>query len=171
MESAPIETERLILRRPGASDIEAYTAYCLSGRSALVGGPFDEVRAFDKLAAMIGHWVLRGFGRYVFVLKLTNRSIGHVGALQLDWREPPEMSWTIWSGADEGQGYALEASRAYLEHALGALATQPLIARIHRDNLESRKLASRLGGILDDDAVAPAWSPQALTYRFSPTRP
>ncbi|MBY3273778.1 GNAT family N-acetyltransferase [Rhizobium laguerreae] len=77
----------------------------------------------------------------------------------------------LWSGADEGQGYALEASRAYLEHALGALATQPVIARIHRDNLESRKLASRLGGILDDDAVAPAWSPQALTYRFSPTRP
>ena len=56
-----IETARLILRRPVAGDLPAYEAYCSSDRTRFTGGPYTRKDAFEKLAAMIGHWEIRGF--------------------------------------------------------------------------------------------------------------
>lgn len=162
-----LETERLVLRRPGAADIAAYTDYCLSDRSRFVGGPFSEVQAFEKLAAMIGHWDLRGFGRFVFAHRDSGQPIGHAGAMQLIPDEPPEFTWTIWSGADEGYGYATEACEAYCAHAAEALGFARMIARVKLENHSSRRLAERLGGLLDEDAVAPDWYPGSVTYGFA----
>lgn len=159
-----IETARLDLRRPVATDLPAYVAYCASDRSRFVGGPFDAARAFEKLAAMAGHWDLRGFGRYVMVLE--GRAIGHVGPLQICDAEPPEMTWTLWDGALEGQGFAREAARAVTAHLLDDLGWPDLVLRIARDNAASRQLAERLGAV-PCDAPAPAWMPDALTYRLA----
>jgi RimJ/RimL family protein N-acetyltransferase len=161
-----LETARLILRRPKASDLGGYVHYCQSDRSVFVGGPFDRVRAFEKLASMIGHWDLRGFGRYVFALKANDRPIGHVGALQLDDAVSPELSWTIWDSGDEKHGYAFEAGQAYLVHAPRAYGFPSLLARVDRENLPSRKLAERLGGIPSPNARAPEWAPNSVTYDF-----
>ncbi len=161
-----IRTDRLTLRLPRASDLEPYTAYCASARTEFVGGPYDAVQSFDKLAAMIGHWQLRGFGRFVFADTATGRPIGHVGALQLhrDW--PPELTWSIWDSENEGKGYAHEASRAYYEHAAGDLGFPLLLARIIKDNAASIRLAEKLGGVLRPDMPAPPWFPDAITYAF-----
>lgn len=153
MQSFRLETQRLVLRRPCAADLDPYTRYCLSDRTRYVGGPFGRIQAFDKLAAMIGHWDLRGFGRFVAVTQRSERQIGHVGALQLDPEGPPEMTWTIWDAGDEGKGYAIEACRAYADHARTHLGFRRMIARIHRDNQRSRRLAEMLGGVLTPDAA------------------
>lgn len=108
-----LETERLFFRRPRRSDLPLYTRYCLSERSQYVGGPFNEVQAFEKLASMIGHWELRGFGRFVFLDRETERPLGHFVALQLCLSEPPEITWTIWNEMDEGKGFATEAGVAF----------------------------------------------------------
>jgi len=160
-----IKTERLLLRRPVAADLAAYTAYCTSEHSSMTGGPFTPAAAFDKLAAMIGHWDLRGFGRLVFCDTATQRPLGHVGALQLETGHLPEMSWTLWRTQDQGQSYAFEAASAYLAQAKSAYGFDRLIARIHPANKRSIKLAQRLGGALCDEP-APPWFANGVSYKF-----
>lgn len=159
-----LETDRLILVPPAPAHIAAYTDYCGSDRSRFVGGPFDRIKAFEKFCAMAGHWAMRSFGRYVIVAKATEQPIGHVGALQLDLAEAPEMTWTLWSDAAEGQGYAFEAAEAYVKHASHSLTTDKMMIRIDQDNARSIRLAIRLGAELDAGAVAPAWMPNATTF-------
>ena len=161
-----LETPRLTLRPPERADLPAYRAYCQSDRTRFTGGPYSAVQAFDKLAAMIGHWDIRGFGRLVLCNRSTGRPLGHVGALQMLDDSVPEMTWTIWSGADSGQGFAQEAASAYLTHAKDALPFTTLLARIMPENSASRRLAVRLGGVLDKGASSPTWMPDALTFVF-----
>jgi len=163
-----LETERLLLVLPHADHLPAYARYCASERSVFVGGPFDPIKAFEKLCAMSGHWSMRGFGRVVMVLKATGQPIGHVGALQLDPAELPEMTWTIWEGAFEGKGYAFEVARAYLSQAPDALRTQGMVVRINKDNSRSLRLAERIGAVRDDAAEPPTWMPEAVTYLVKP---
>ena len=167
MKNKTITSDRLRLVLPEAGHLAAYTAYCGSERSAFVGGPYDPVKAFEKFSAMAGHWTLRGFGRYVITLRSTGQAIGHVGALQLDSADLSEMTWTLWDGACEGQGYATEAALAYLQHAAKDLPVDRMLIRIDRDNRRSRALAERIGGALDQTAVPPTWMPKAVTYRLT----
>lgn len=157
-------TQRLVLRRPNAADLPAYTAYCTSDHSAMTGGPFAPAAAFDKLAAMIGHWELRGFGRLVFCERETMRPLGHVGALQISTDSPPEMSWTLWAAADEGHGYAHEAARAYLDGARAAYGFDSLLVRIKPENLRSLALAQRLGAQPARGIPAPPWFADAVSF-------
>lgn len=167
MQQVRLQTERLVFRKPDASDLTPYTSYCQSDRTRFVGGPFDGVQAFEKLAAMIGHWELRGFGRLVVVHRTTGRALGHVGAMQLSTDELPELTWTLWAGEDEGKGYATEACEAYRDHARNELGVSTVIARIMQDNLPSRRLAERLGGVLNVNAQPPKWMANAVTYDFA----
>lgn len=166
MSEHTIQTDRLTLRKPRTSDLEPYTAYCRGNRTAFVGGPHDGVEAFNKLAAIIGHWHLRGFGRYVFVETATDRPIGHVGALQMDADWEPDMTWSIWQGDDEGKGYALEASLAYCAHAARELDFPRMAARIIGQNQASIRLAEKLGAVLKSCSPAPPWFPDAVTYEI-----
>lgn len=161
-----LETARLVLRRPQGADLAAYRAYCLSDRTRFTGGPFTPVQAFEKLAAMIGHWDMRGFGRLVLCDRETGRAMGHVGALQPDDDQVPEMTWTLWSGADERRGVAHEAARAYLHHGQAARLFPALLAYVAPGNARSLALALRLGAVLDVGAAAPVWMPNGLTFRF-----
>ncbi|NUH65162.1 GNAT family N-acetyltransferase [Sulfitobacter sp. S0837] len=164
-----LKTKRLLFRRPIRSDLPWFTKYCLCGRTKYVGGPFSEVQAFEKLAAMIGHWELRGFGRFVFLDRATERPLGHFGALQLSVSEPPEITWTIWDQKDEGKGFATEAGVGFKSYAKQQLGLSTLIAHVHCDNSASRGLAERLGGQLDAGAVPPSWMPSSVLYRFQLT--
>ncbi len=157
-----LETARLRLRKPQASNLAAYTAYCASDRSRFVGGPFTAAEAFDKFSSMIGHWMLRGFGRYV--ISLDGTPIGHVGPLSIDDSHPPEFTWTLWDGAFEGQGYATEAALRVRQHLLGDQGWPEMIIRILPDNTGSIRIAERLGATLTDDP-APDWYAGSVTYR------
>lgn len=164
MDSFEIRTERLVLVPPAPAHLAAYTAYCASDRSSFVGGPYTAVQAFEKFAAMAGHWTLRSFGRLVITLKDTGHPIGHVGALQLDASARPEMTWTLWEDAAESKGLAFEASQAFLQHARTDPRLTEMIIRIDTDNTRSHRLARRLGARKDDAAAPPKWMPSAVTY-------
>lgn len=164
MPAETIETERLILVRPQMQHLASYVAYCASDRARFVGGPFDAAKAFEKLCAMAGHWTLRGFGRYVITLRDTGEAIGHVGALQIDDSELPEMTWTLWTDEAEGQGYAFEAARAYLAQAAAVTGTTELLIRIDPNNARSHDLAARLEATIDPMAPPP-YRPDVVTYR------
>ncbi len=159
-----IQTARLTLRKPQAGDLPAYTAYCASKRSHFVRGPFTAAEAFDKFAAIIGHWTLRGFGRYI--ITLGGRPIGHVGPLAMDDSDPPEFTWTLWDGATEGHGYATEAALAVKDHLLSEAGWPEMIIRILPDNTASCRIAERIGATLTEDP-APDGYPGSLTYRLN----
>jgi len=162
----PIQSERLELRLPQLSGLPAYINYCESTRTKYVGGPFTNIDAFEKMSAMIGHWHLRGFGRFIFVEKATNKPIGHVGASQSDQTELPDFTWTIWDVSNEKKGFALEASLAYKTYAAGKLEFQSLVARVMPENIHSIRLAKKLGGVLNADIPAPSAFPAAVSYEI-----
>ena len=155
-------TSRLILRQPRASDLEAYTRYCQGPRTKFAGGPFTAVNAFEKMAEMIGHWTLRGFGRYV--IECEGEPIGHVGPLAVH-PGTPEMTWTLWTDDAEGHGYATEAARKVADHLFNDCDWTALDIVIQAANSGSIAIADRLGARLTD-RPAPDWYQGAVIYEL-----
>jgi len=89
-------TNCLVLRQPEARDLLAYQAYCVGDRLQYLGGPYTQIQAFAKVAAMIGHCALRGFGRYV--ITRDGAPLGHVGPLGAA-PGTTDMTWTLWDGS------------------------------------------------------------------------
>lgn len=160
-----LTTDRLTLRAPQASDLSAYLAYATSARTQYVGGPKTPAQAAEKFAGMIGQWVLRGYGRLVMVVRATGAPIGHAGPLQFDASVPPELTWSLWDGAHEGQGLTLEAARAMQSWVFGALGLSHATTIIHRDNAASHRIAAHLAGHARP-AGPTALGPDFVTYDF-----
>lgn len=159
--ASTLTTARLTLRQPLPADLAGYVAYAMSDRARFVGGPFDEAQAFARLGAMIAQWPLKGYGRYVMMLG--EHAIGHVGPLAREDDHTPEMTWTLWDGAFEGQGLAAEAAQEVVRHLFDDLQWPAVIIRIEAGNKASLRLAEKLGATRSDGSI-PAWSPDVLTY-------
>jgi len=161
-----LSTARLTLRPLVIEDFPGYRAYAMDpARMAFVGGAVSEAAAFDKFSAMVGHWQLRGFGRYA--IAHGGKAIGHVGpVLRADY-DLPEMTWSLWAAKHEGRGYATEAVARILAYLMADLGWDAPIARIEPANLRSLAVAERLGAQVDAEAAPPAWFPAAVTYRFA----
>lgn len=138
-----LETDRLILRAPREEDLAPFAAFYASDAARFVGGPLPEWEVWRYLAQVIGHWHLRGFGRWIVEAKDTSAAIGLVGLhAPLDWPEP-EVGWFIWG--EPGRGYATEAGAAARRFAYGTLGMTTLISSIAAGNDASVKVAERLG--------------------------
>ncbi|MCX8508754.1 MAG: GNAT family N-acetyltransferase [Rhodobacteraceae bacterium] len=138
-----LQTERLILRAPRESDLEAMVAFSASDRTVFLGGPQDRVQTWRGLLANIGHWALRGYG-FWSVDTRGGDFVGRVGVICHDGWPEPELAWHLFDGF-EGKGYAAEAALAAREHAYGELNMGPLISMIAPANVRSIALAERLG--------------------------
>jgi ribosomal-protein-alanine N-acetyltransferase len=143
-----LATERLTLRAPRISDFETYAAFCGSERVRVLGGPFSRSDAFEKMAALIGQWALRGFGRWMVADKKTDEPLGVVGLFfPDDWPEP-EIAWSVFDPA-EGRGIAYEAAVAARGYAYGTLGMPTVISMIAPGNTRSLALARRMGATFD----------------------
>ncbi|MDO5606507.1 MAG: GNAT family N-acetyltransferase [Paracoccus sp. (in: a-proteobacteria)] len=163
-----LTTERLILRAPTAADWPAWRAFSLSDRAAFVRAPdYDAQKAWRTFGTMIGQWVLRGWGEFVFTLKGDDRALGMVGPWFPEGWPEPEIAWMMWDTDHGGKGLALEAARAAVAHALGPLGWDTAVSYIDPANTASIRLAERLGAVLDPDAATPelAESKTLLAYR------
>jgi [ribosomal protein S5]-alanine N-acetyltransferase len=159
-----LETDRMILRRPAVEDFEGLHAFSASERTRFTGGPRSPRQSFDRLTAFAGHWLMRGYGRYIVCNKAEGlRPMGHVGVFQHDVSFPPELAWTIWSAEDEGKGYARESAAAVIDHFRARAVIPELVAIIHRDNAGSIAVARALGGTL---SATPAWREDLLRFDF-----
>lgn len=139
-----LETERLRLRAPTAADFEAFATYNASERSRTVGGPFDEGQAFHRFCALIGHWQVRGFGRWLIADRQTDAALGVSGLYQpVGWPEP-EVAWTVFGDA-EGRSIAFEAATAARAFAYATLGWTTVMSAVDPANTRSVRLAERLG--------------------------
>ncbi|MEM9972845.1 MAG: GNAT family N-acetyltransferase [Pseudomonadota bacterium] len=154
IEIPSFEEGRLIYRAPRLSDFEAYAAFRGSPRSKGVGGPYLRSSAFQSLAALIGHWHLRGFGRWMIEDRDTGAPLGIVGPMHPDGWPEPEIAWSVFEAA-EGRGVAYEAARFSLRYAYEVLGWSTAISCSMPDNTRSIALAKRLGATYERDFVNP----------------
>jgi RimJ/RimL family protein N-acetyltransferase len=160
-----LETDRLRLRAPDGSDWPAWVDFATSDRARWVGGPLDRDRAWRSLGHLIGHWVMRGWGMFVFCDRASTRPLGMTGPWFPEGWPEREIGWSVWDPAAEGKGYAFEAASAARDHAYRALGWTTAVSYIDPDNLRSIALAERLGATRDLDAAVPGATEACLVWR------
>jgi RimJ/RimL family protein N-acetyltransferase len=157
-----LTTERLTLRPPAFADFPAMEKLLTSHRAKYMGGPYDSSAAWGWFCHDVALWQLFGHGALMIDLRLTGECVGQVGINHGPLFPEKELGWLLFEG-HEGQGYALEASRALRDWARadGGLAT--LVSYIDPSNARSIAVAERLGAVLD--AAAVRQDPEDLVYR------
>ncbi len=141
-----LTTERLRLRAPQADDFAVYQAFFADAvGSGNYGGPLRADQAFRVLAADLGHWALRGFGKWMMVRRDTGDAIGGCGLFHPRGWPSAELTW--WLMQDQrGAGFATEASKAAIVFAYKTLGWTSVETHMRDENEAARKLAARLGG-------------------------
>jgi RimJ/RimL family protein N-acetyltransferase len=163
-----IETERLVLRRPGRADVDELESVYGDPevmRYIGAGSAWSRRRIEDALDRWDSFWDDDGFGQLVVRRRDDGRAIGDVGLLAWDpelWRPGSrahigahaeiEIGWTLgrefW-----GHGYASEAATAVRDWALGELGLKRLISLIQPGNDRSIRVAEKLGARYERDVV------------------
>jgi ribosomal-protein-alanine N-acetyltransferase len=140
-----LQTQRLDLIPPDVSCDPAYQRfYTDPDASAAYGGPLSPAATWSRLTYDLGSWHLQGLGVWALRRRADMTIIGVCGFWQgRDW--PRELTWWLLPEA-RGQGYALEASRASVEHAYGALGWETVNTYCADSNKAAIALISRLGG-------------------------
>lgn len=141
-----LETERLNLRMFRETDWKDLHEYYGDPECTkyTIGRPLKEHESWQKLAALLGHWMLRNYGSYAMELKTTGKVIGIVGLdYPIDWPEP-EIQWGL-SRPFWKKGYAREAVMAVKKMTAEFLPDLPLISLVYPDNSNSINLAKAVG--------------------------
>ena len=119
-------------------------AFYASERSKFVGGPTTAELTWRNLASEIGHWALRGYGRWAVDVTENGEFAGVVGPWNPEGWPEPELGWDLMNGF-EGKGYATEAARAARDYAYAKLGWPTAISLCAVGNLASAAVALRLG--------------------------
>ena len=146
-----LETERLTLRAPAARDLDPFAAFFASPENTqYLGGSKTKPETWRYLGEVIGHWAMRGFGRWIVCRKGSDTPVGLVGLHEpLDWPET-EVGWYIWDG--KGEGFATEAGAAARAWAYTTLGLTTLVSIITPGNSASIRVAEKMGA-----TRAPDW--------------
>ena len=162
-----LTTERLTLEAPRVEMYPAWERFFMSSRATFVGGGPDipAAQPWRSFASITGHWVLRGFGLFVYSDRETGQTLGACGPwYPAIWPEP-EIGWSVWHPDAEGKGYAHEAARAVLTHVFQDLGWDTAVSYVDPGNIRSQNLARRLGANLDNAADRP--DPTDLVFRHT----
>jgi RimJ/RimL family protein N-acetyltransferase len=147
-----IETERLILRGPEPEDYPNFRHTFSSYRSRFMGGPLNGYETWMLYAAEIGHWQIRGYGMWMIHDRASDRTLGMAGGWKpAQWPEA-EIAWIIWPDT-AGRGYALEATHAARGYFYDRLGWHGAVSYLDPKNLDSIRLAERLGARPDPEAA------------------
>jgi len=161
------EKGRLRYRAPSMADFEAYAAFRGSERSKGVGGPHGRGASFDSLSEIIGHWHLRGYGRWIVADIETDRALGVVGLMYPeDWPEP-EIAWSVFADA-EGKGIAFEAAQFARSYAYEVLGWDSVVSCTALGNTRSEALAKRMGARFESLYQHPELGPLNVWRHLGP---
>jgi RimJ/RimL family protein N-acetyltransferase len=146
MTDATIATDRLLLRKPTASDVTPMMEVHQDPEVMRFLGPYPVTltTAWRNVAMMVGHWEMLGYGSWVVMDRSTSEIVGRVGLWYPDGWPGVELGWTV-KRSRWGQGIATEASRAALQWAWANLQVDHIISMIHPENVASIRIAEKLG--------------------------
>ena len=150
-----ITTDRLVLRRFEAADLDRYHAIFSHPDVARWLLPLDSRdEAMWNMAMIEGFWQLRGTSMMAVVRREDGELIGRCGPWHpeiLDGREI-EVGWAF-DPAHQGQGYATEAASAAVRWATDRFAPARVIHLIKDDNAASQAVARKIGSARTDETV------------------
>jgi RimJ/RimL family protein N-acetyltransferase len=162
-----LETERLILRGFRESDLDAYAEMSASEevmRYIGTGKVLSRGESWRSMAAIIGHWYLRGYGLWAVEEQQSGEMIGRVGCWKPEGWIGLEVGWSL-RRAFWGRGFATEAGLVSIDYAFTKLQQSHVISLIHPDNKASRRVAEKLGEKLE--AETEVLGNKALVYGIS----
>lgn len=141
-----LKTERLILRAPSEDDFPFYERfYTDSNASKFYGGPIQSHKAWTVLASELGHWQLRGYGRWVIENQNDGEVVGVCGFWWPQGWPRSELTWWLLPSG-RGHGYATEASKVAISFAYDVLKWDLVQTHMLDENDAARRLVVRLGG-------------------------
>lgn len=146
-----LETQRLILRAFCEADLDAYAEMSADPevmRYIGNGQTIPRFEAWRSMAAMLGHWQLRGYGMWAVEERQSRVMIGRVGCWQPEGWPGFEIGWTL-RRAYWGCGYATEAGAVAMAYAFDKLQQSHVISLIRPENSASRRVAEKLGEKLE----------------------
>lgn len=161
---AIIETTRLLLRPPEATDVQPMVEVHQDPdvvRYLAPGGSNDVAVAWRNVALMIGHWQMRGYGPWIITAKGSGEIVGRAGLWNAEGGPGVELGWVVrrsmW-----GQGIATEAAHAARDWGWQHVDTDRILCVIHKANLPSIRIAEKLGAHLERREVVDG--AEVLTY-------
>lgn len=150
-----LETDRLILRPPAAEDFEPWAAFSADEEAMRhLGGAQPRALAWRGMCTIAGAWTVKGFSMFSVIEKATGRWIGRLGPWRPEGWPGPEVGWGLVRDA-WGKGYATEGATAAIDWAFDALGWTEVIHTIEPANVNSQKVARRLGSTLLRQAEMP----------------
>jgi RimJ/RimL family protein N-acetyltransferase len=148
-----LTTARLRLRAPMITDYPSYRDVFMSDRAQHMGGPFTQDEAFADFCQGIAGWLLRGAGMWTVTLQSDDAPLGWIYLWQEMGDPEPELGWVLTEAA-AGHGYASEAARAVLPHAVALFGADGFVSYIAAENRASARIAVALGAVRDAKAEA-----------------
>jgi RimJ/RimL family protein N-acetyltransferase len=140
-----LETDRLLLRLPQASDFDRFAELLADEQAArYIGGQAPRAAAWRRFLQMPGAWAVQGFGMFAVVEKASGRWVGQAGPWRPEGWPGNEIGWTFHPDA-WGKGYATEAATTAMDYAFRVLDWDSVVHCIHPDNAGSQRVALRLG--------------------------
>lgn len=169
-----IETERLTLRLPQASDLDGWTTMNADAETMrFIGGVASRAETWRQLCTMRGSWDIKGFAMFSVIERATGAWVGRIGPWMPEGWPGEEVGWGV-SPQFAGKGYAYEAAVASMDYAVDVLGWDHVIHTIDPENTRSIALAVRLGStnggptrlpIPFHEARVDAWGQSAEDWR------
>lgn len=144
------------------ADWPTYADFMASDRAIHMGGPFAKAAAWGMFCHDVAQWSLMGHGSLMVEDRADGNCVGQVAINAGPLFPEHELGWLLYPGF-EGRGYAFEAATALRAWGFDGLKLKTLVSYIHPDNMHSRRLAERLGAVLDE--AAERHDPVDVVYR------
>ena len=165
-----LETPRLRLRMFGEEDFDSYAEMMADPevmRYLPQGGPLSRPEAWRNMAAVVGHWHLRGFGPWAVEEQASGQLVGRVGPFCPAGWPGLELIWAIrrqfW-----GQGFATEGAGAALDYLFDQKRSDRVVSLIRPQNAPSIRVAEKIGEQLQGRMEF--YGHEALVYGISRER-
>ncbi|PCE14363.1 acetyltransferase [Microbacterium sp. SZ1] len=148
MEPVTLTTERLVLRAPDTSDVDAITEACQDPeiqRWTTVPSPYARSDA-EEFVRLVGGWWAEG-SETVWALRVDGALVGMIGLHDIAaHRAGGRAELGFWvTAAARGRGYVVEAARAVIDWGFTELGLARIEWRAVAGNVASAKAARSLG--------------------------
>ena len=153
-----IETDRLIIRSIQNTDAKPLASLWTDPDvTRYMGGPrnYDELLKSFREDAQVNPPSV--FDLWPVIEKRTGRLIGNCGIIEknVDGKNEHEIIYvlpkSVW-----GKGFATESADSLKNYAFNQLGLERIIALIDNDNLQSEKIANKIGLKYEKDTVRPS---------------
>lgn len=157
MTDSDLKTARLLGRPITSADFGRLRSIHADPRAAATlaadGLPFSRAHTRRSIEAWTEHWLLHGFGVWVFH-KADGEFVGYAGIMRSESVEP-DSTELLYAVRPEfwNQGYAREMSRAVLQFAFEWKRLKSVIAFTLPTNVGSRRVMEKCGFRYERDIV------------------